>query len=145
MPISTFRHSAITAASLDAVWDAIQNAETWAGIGPIEKVWDAEHDEDGSLQAYKWNAHAAGRTWDGTARVIAAVPGESTEMAVATKEIRGTVTITLGPAGSSTNVAVRMQIEPAGMLATLFWGAIRDAIGSDFNVQVEEFAKGLGV
>jgi len=144
MPISTFQHSATATASPAAVWEAIQEAETWAGIGPIEKVWDAEHGEDGSLQAYKWSANAAGRTWEGTGRVTAAVAGESMEMAVATREIRGTVTITLEPAGDSTGVTVQLQVEPAGMLATLFWGAVRETIGSDFNRQVEEFAAGLG-
>jgi carbon monoxide dehydrogenase subunit G len=140
MPISTFQHSAIAAASPDAIWVALQDAATWGGIGPIEKAWDAEHGEDGSLQSYKWSANAAGRTWKGTARTTAAVAGESMEMAITTKEIRGIVTITLTPEGESTDVAVRLQAEPAGMMATLFWRAVKDTIASGFNRQVEEFA-----
>ncbi len=144
MPISTFQHSATATASPDAIWAALQDAATWGGIGPIEKAWDAEHGEDGSLQSYRWSANAAGRTWKGTARITAAVAGESMEMAIATKEIRGTIIITLTPDGESTDVAVRLQAEPAGMMATLFWGAVRDTIASGFDRQVEEFAEELG-
>jgi len=144
MPISTFQHSATAAASPDAVWASFQKASTWGGIGPIEKTWDAEHDDDGTLQSYRWSANAAGRTWKGTARTTATAAGESMEMAIATKEIRGTVTITLTPDADSTDVTVRLQAEPAGMMATLFWGAVKETIASGFNQQVDEFAKGLG-
>ena len=144
MPISTFQHSVTTAANADSIWAALQDAATWGGIGPIEKAWDAEHDENGSLQSYRWSANAAGRPWKGTARTTAAAAGESMEMAIATKEIRGTVTIALTRDGESTDVTVKLQAEPAGMMATLFWGAVKETIASGFRQQVEEFAASLG-
>lgn len=144
MPLARFRHSAGAAAPPGEVWGALQSAATWGGIGLIEAVWDEEHDEAGGLRSYRFRTSAAGRTWEGTASTVAAVPGERMEMTLSTREVSGRIEVTLTPEGEDSEVAVRLEVEPAGMLATLFWGVIREAIASGFERQVDHFAAGFG-
>lgn len=144
MPLARFRHSTGAAAPPAAVWTALQSAATWGGIGLIDAVWDEEHDDAGGLRSYRFRTSAAGRAWEGTARTVAAVPGERMEMALSTKEVTGHIEVTLTPEGDDAVVTVRLEVEPAGMLATLFWGVIREAIASGFDRQVDHFAAGFG-
>jgi len=89
------------------------------------------------------NRPPGGRTWEGTARTVSSTPGERIELALVTKEIRGRVSIDLTPDADHSLVSVRVEVEPAGMMATLFWGVVREAITSSFNHQVDEFAAGF--
>ena len=142
MPLATFRHPATAAATPDEVWAALQSAETWGGIGLIDSVWDqvSDEDEEGRLRSFQFRTEAGGRTWDGTARVIASVPGERMDLSLSTKEIRGRVGVALEADGARTTINVRLEAEPAGMLATLFWSVVSEAISSTYARQIEDFA-----
>ena len=144
MPLATFRHSARAAAPAGEIWDTLQAAETWGGVGLINSVSAEEHDDRGDLISFRFTTSAAGRTWEGTATRISSTPGESLELALLAKEIRGRIDVDLTPDADHTILAMRLEIEPAGMLATLFWGAVRETIASGFDEQVEAFAAGLG-
>ncbi|HSM01473.1 MAG TPA: SRPBCC family protein [Acidimicrobiia bacterium] len=135
----TFSHTAPVAAARDRVWDALQNAETWSNIGPIDEVWDAEHDEDGALTGYRWSARAAGRTWKGTATTARMTPGEHMRLDLTSTEIVGAITVEL----HDHQVIVSMEASPRGMLATMFWGAVRGALEQGLPGQVEAFARSL--
>ena len=144
MPLATFRHSATSAVGAADIWDALQAAEAWGAMSLIDSVSDAVQDEEGRLVSFQFTTTAGGRTWAGTAKAVAAVPGEHMDLTLATKEIRGRIGIELTNESGQTAVSVRLEVEPAGMLATLFWGVVREAITNGFNRQVEEFAASLG-
>ncbi|MEX0826953.1 MAG: SRPBCC family protein [Acidimicrobiia bacterium] len=137
----TFTHTALVAAPKAAVWAALQRAETWKNIGPIEEVWDATHAEDGSLEGYRWSARAAGRTWKGVATTLESVREHRMQLALESPEIHGGITVDIG-AGE---ITVSMDAEPRGPLATIFWGTVRRALQSGLPAQVEAFASGLAI
>jgi hypothetical protein len=139
MPSDTFRHTVAVPASPGDVWKALQQADTWSGIGPIDEVWDAEHDEDGGLLGYRWSAAAAGRIWKGTARLVDARRPERMTLTLRTDEMRGSITTDLSPGPVGTDLAVTLHAEATGMLATLFWGVVVQAIGRGFPKQVDGF------
>ena len=139
MPGDTFSHTADARAPIGDVWMALQEAETWAHIGPVNEVWDAEYDSD-RLVAYRWSADAAGRRWEGTARVIEAIEGKSTSLALESPELKGTLTTSLLESGEGTSITVTLEARAVGMLATLFWGVVKQALGSGLPHQVEQFA-----
>ncbi|MGH8947506.1 MAG: hypothetical protein ACRDXF_01510, partial [Acidimicrobiia bacterium] len=58
-------------------------------------------------------------------------------------EIKGKVAIEIGPQDAGTKVQVRLDVEGAGMLGSLFFPVIASAIGSGFPATVEEFVAGL--
>jgi hypothetical protein len=126
-----------------AIWEALQQAQTWAGIGPIEEVWDAEHAADGSLSFYRWSADAAGRRWEGTATTTEAARPEYMTMALETAEMRGTITVGVEDEGPSA-VTVTLEAATTGLMASLFWGVISGAIERGLPRQVESFATRLG-
>lgn len=140
MPLATFRHSAASTAAAAGIWDALQAAEVWGGMSLIDSVSDAVQDEEGRLVSFQFTTTAGGRTWAGTAKTVVAVSGERMYLTLITKEIRGRIGIELINEAGQTTVSVRLEVEPAGMLATLFWGVVREAITSGFNRQVEQFA-----
>ena len=143
MPLATFRHNAAAQAPAPEVWEALQDAATWGSIGPIDEVFDATHEEDGTLTGFGFRTSAAGKTWDGTARRVAVEAGERVEFALTTSEIKARLSIDLTDTGDHADLAVRLEAEPAGMLATLFWGVVREAITSDFTRRVDQFAAGF--
>lgn len=135
----TFAHTAAIDAPASAVWSALQRAETWMNIGPIEEVWEATHAEDGSLTGYRWSAHAAGRSWKGRATTTQSEPDQRMRLALDSPEIRGAITVDIG-AGE---ITVSMDAEPKGPLARMFWGVVRGALERGLPHQVEAFAQAL--
>jgi hypothetical protein len=144
MPLATFRHTAEAAAAPSDIWPTLQDAATWAAVGPISEVWDAEHDDEGALRSFRFRTEAGGRSWEGTARTVVAEAPEKMDLVLSTDEIRGRVGVELGLDGKRTLVSVRLEVEPAGMLATLFWSVVRQAISTGFKDGVEDLAAGLG-
>jgi len=141
MPTSRVRHTATAAAPPGRVWAALQEAGTWAGIGPIDEVWDATHDDGGMLAGFRWSADAAGRRWEGTATTAEARSGERITLALRSSEVRGTLTAALeGDGTGATRVDVSLDVEPAGLLAGMFWGVVSGAIRRGLPGHVEEFA-----
>ena len=145
MPGATFTHAIVVPHPPADVWRALQVPATWEGIGPIDRVWDAEHRTDGTLDAYRWSAEAAGRRWEGTARTTEAIEGRRLSLRLKSSKIRGSIATDLASTdGGTTALSVTMKAEAVGMLATLFWGVIQKAIGGELPHQVEDFAARLG-
>jgi carbon monoxide dehydrogenase subunit G len=134
-----FTHTVAVAADPSAVWSALQDADTWRGIGPIDDVRDATHDPDGTLTGYRWAATAAGRRYEGTARRSAMVAGRSMRLDLASSEITGAIEVTIEPA-EPTGLTVTMEASPKGPLASMFWPLVREALRSGTPRQVEQFA-----
>ena len=135
----TFSHTVAIAASPSDVWTALQRAETWKNIGPIEEVWDAAHDDAGLLTGYRWSAHAAGRTWNGRARTTESEPEERFRLTLDSSEIHGAISVDIEVG----EITVSMEAAPKGLLATMFWGTIRGALERGLPAQVEAFAAAL--
>ena len=117
------------------VW---QDPETWKGVGPIDDVWDATHDDD-LLASFRWSARAAGRSWEGTAARVADTHAPSMSLVLDSPEVAGRITIDLAANGEGTDLTVTLVARSKGLLAGMFWGVISDALGSGLPGQVDEF------
>jgi uncharacterized protein YndB with AHSA1/START domain len=135
----TFSHTTTVDASPAEVWTALQRAETWKNIGPIEEVWAATHDDDGSLTGYRWSAHAAGRTWRGRARTTDSEREKRLRLVLDSPEIHGAISVDI----DGGEITVSMEAAPKGLLATMFWGTVRAALERGLPAQVEAFAAAL--
>jgi hypothetical protein len=135
----TFSHTVAVEASPSDVWTALQRAETWKNIGPIEEVWDATHDDAGSLTGYRWSAHAAGRTWSGQARTTDSQRERRLRLTLDSPEIHGAISVEI----EGGEITVSMEAAPKGLLATMFWGTVRGALERGLPAQVEAFAAAL--
>ncbi|MDH3731096.1 MAG: hypothetical protein OES13_08245 [Acidimicrobiia bacterium] len=140
MASASFSHSAPVNASRDDVWERLQEAEAWAAIGPIDKVWDATHDGAGLLESFQWSAHAAGRNFNGSAQTSAAIPAERMVIDIKTSEVAGAIEVTL----SDGAIEATMSLHPVGFLASLFFGAVASTVGEGLPGHVDEFAAQFG-
>lgn len=145
MPRATFTHQATAEAPIEAVWESLQLAETWADIGPVEEVSDAETTSDGLLQSFKWSTTVAMKRYPGTARLIAMDAGESMKLELDAREVAGTLETHLTPNGHGTTVVtVTLEVISRGTLSTLFFPMVSEAIANGLPAQVERFAESLG-
>lgn len=143
MPSDTFSHTATVAADAGTVYRSLQDPETWRGIGPIDAVWDATHDED-RLVGFRWSARAAGRAWEGTAQRVEDDSPPSMALGLDSPEVSGRITVRLTPNGDSagsSELTVTMVARSKGLLAGMFWGVIADALRSGLPTQVEDFSR----
>ena len=89
MPRASFSHSVQLPEPAESVWDALQAAETWAGIGPVDEVWAAEHDEDGGLESFQWSAHVGPTKYKGAATVAIADAPHHMKLNLSSTELTG--------------------------------------------------------
>lgn len=143
MPSETFEHTATTPASAAEIWARLQDADTWAGIGPVDEVWDAETAGDGSLVRYRWAATAGMKRFEGRAKVVEARADQHLRMALTSSEMEGSIAVTLEPAGTGTAVHVEMTAASKGFLSSMFWSVVREAIARGLPAQVDEFVANL--
>ena len=142
MPRASFSHSVQLPNPAVSVWDALQAAETWAGIGPVDEVWAAEHDEDGGLEAFQWSAHVGPTKYKGSAAVAIADAPHHMKLNLSSSELTGSL-ITDIEEGDSPVLAVTLEVVSKGTMASLFFPIIAEAIGRGLPQQVEAFAAGL--
>jgi hypothetical protein len=138
VPSDTFSHTTSVAADAATIYRALQEPETWKGIGPIDDVWDATHDDD-QLTAFRWSARAAGRSWEGTAERVTGDSPPSMALGLDSPEVSGRITVVVTPNGDSSEMTVTMVARSKGLLAGMFWGVIADALSSGLPTQVDAF------
>ena len=161
MPSAEYTHSVTVDTPPDGVWASLQSAETWADIGPVDRVWAPMMDE-GILMGYSWATDIGGRAYEGSARTLEHERPRSLglqptlegtleherpsrfSMELDAGEMAGTIAIVLAENDNGTHLEVSLVIESRGMLSSLFFPAIRSAIGSGFPQQVEGMAAHLG-
>lgn len=138
MPSDTFSHTTTVPADAATIYRSLQEPETWKGIGPIDDVWDASHDDD-RLIAFRWSARAAGRSWEGTAERVTDESPPSMALGLDSPEVSGRITVLLTPNGAGSEMTVTMVARSKGLLAGMFWGVITDALRSGLPTQVDAF------
>jgi hypothetical protein len=142
MPRASFTHHVTVPRSVDEIWDQLQIAETWSNIGPVEDVWDAEHNDNGLLQRYRWSTSVGPRSYRGRATVVASEPGHLMRLDLDATEVVGTLTTRLAKNGNdATQLEVTLEIVSRGTLSTLFFPVVSDAVGRGLPAQVERFAE----
>ena len=138
---ATFTHRVLIARPRSEVWTRLQVPATWELLGPIDEV-SQPIVEDGQLKSFEWTTRAAGQEITGTAYTSDYSPPEHFELSLDAGRISGSLEALLKGDGE-TDLEVRLRIRPQGPLATLFFPAVRDAVGSGFADHVEEFAESL--
>jgi len=142
VPESTFTHTAHAAAAPDAIWEALQSAETWRGLGVMDSVSNPVV-ERGRLTAFDWTAVAAGTRHRGRSRTIAATPGRLMTLALDSAEVAGEITVALTAEAGGSALTVTLVARPRGFIAGMFWGKIAAALGKGLATQVDRFAAGF--
>ena len=141
MPTSTASHSVTVAEPAADLWNTLQRAETWADIGPVERVWDPVNDADGHLESYQWSATVAGQEYVGSAKTRASEPGALMQLELDGGEVAGVLTTKLtAVTASTTDVEVVLEVSSRGTLSAMFFPIISNAINQGLPGQVEDFA-----
>lgn len=144
MPSATFTHTAHAPQGAADIWECLQAVDTWSNIGPIEKVWDPVHTDD-RLQAFRWQTTVGPTSYKGTARVIVANEPRTMQLELDAGEMAGTLTTDLHENGDgTTQVTVALKVVSRGMLSTLFFPVVSEAVGRGLPSQVEHFAASFG-
>lgn len=128
---------------MDVVWSALDRAETWEGIGGVDRVFDPEIDTHGRLRGFSFETVAAGRRYAGTATPYERVEAARMSWKVSNSEVHGTIVVALTPLGDGTSITVTLRVESAGLLASMFFPVIAAAIGNGLPESVESFAAGF--
>jgi hypothetical protein len=145
MPRATFTHQAVAAATPGRVWVKLQEAETWANIGPVEEVSRPETDAEGNLESFAWSTTVAARRYPGTARVVVAEPQQRMVLDLDTREVVGSLSTVLTPNGKNTTVVtVTLEVTARGPMSTVFFPLVTQAIARGLPTQVDDFAASLG-
>lgn len=139
MPSVTVSHTATASAFPQGIWDSLQRAETWLGLGVMDTVSN-EQSHDGRLVGFDWTAAVGGNRHGGTARVVESRPGESLKLGLRSSEIEGDLEVLLGPLADGATVEVTLTARSRGFLAGMFWGRIAQSIERGLPAKVEEFA-----
>ena len=142
MPSATFTHSARSAAPLARIYESLQHAATWMGLGVMDEVSE-EVRQDGRLISFSWVASVGGSRYKGTALVSAADPGLMV-LLLKSAEIEGELEVRLWEESATKSALdVTLIARPRGFLASMFWGRISEALGRGLPARVEEFAAGF--
>lgn len=141
VPAETFTHTVTVHADETAIEALLQEPATWKGIGPIDEVWDADHDH-GRLSGFRWSARAAGKSWEGTAERV----GDDQPMTfeLDSSEIAGSITVSLEAGADGTAITVELFARSKGLLSGMFWGVVANAMRNGLPGQVEGFAGQFG-
>jgi carbon monoxide dehydrogenase subunit G len=143
MPSSSFEHTINVDAPAAAVWDRLQDPEVWTALGPVQEVWDPVI-EDGVLISFSWSTDIGGTTYEGTGSAVSANRPDRYDIALDTSQMKGTIGVALSPANQHrTDVNVTVELEPKGLLSSMFFPIVSRAIGDGLPDQVDALAASL--
>lgn len=144
MPSATFAESVEIDATPSDVWDRLQESDTWASIGPVQSVWDPVVD-NGTLTTFKWSTDIGGKTYEGVGTALDHDRPSRYRLVLDTSEMSGTINVDLTDGNPGGTVAVvSMELRSKGMLSSMFFPAIKKAIGSGFPDQITDMGLRLG-
>ena len=143
MPSATFSENVTIDADPSNVWDQLQEPDVWASLGPVQKVWDPIFD-DGVLTGFTWSTDIGGKVYEGTGKAISHQRPDRYELLLDTSEMSGTITAELSAANpGGTEAVVAIELKSKGLLSSMFFPAIKNAIGSGFPQQVSDMGSRL--
>lgn len=143
MPSATFSHSVHIGRTPDHVWDGLQDPEIWASVGPVQKVWDPRI-EDGVLLDFKWSTEIGNKTYNGVGTALEHTRPGRYVIDLDAGEMAGKIDATLSDGNpGGTDIDVSIELRSQGMLSSLFFPAIKSAIGGGFPDQVDDMATKL--
>ena len=138
MPSATFSESVAINVDPPEVWDQLQEPDVWASLGPVQKVWDPIV-EGGVLTGFTWSTDIGGKVYEGTGKVLNHNRPDRYQLLLDTSEMAGTITADLSPGNpGGTDAVVEIEIRSKGLLSSMFFPAIKNAIGSGFPGQVSD-------
>ncbi len=143
MPSATFTETVEIDANPGEVWDRLQAPEIWQSVGPVQKVWDPTI-EDGVLQTFKWSTNIGGKVYNGDGKALDHTRPGHYKLLLDTSEMSGTISVDLtagNPGGTSAVVSI--ELKSKGMLSSMFFPAIKKAVGSGFPQQVADMGAQL--
>lgn len=144
MPSQSFSHAELVDADPTSVWRALQSAETWGGIGGVDEIADAVHDDTGHLRAYRFAVVVAGRRHSGSAHTTEIHPEQRMDVAIESDEVTGSIRLDLQPSGRRTMVEVTMEVRSNSLFSSMFFPVIASAVGSGLPRNVAAFARRWG-
>jgi hypothetical protein len=139
MPSTSVSSTAVTTASLTHVWERFNDVGTWVGIGLAEEVFDPEY-VDGRLAGFAWTTKAAGITYRGSAAFTIWDNPTRLSFDLINTEIRGTISIETAEHTNGTELDVTVGAWSVGLLASMFFPVIAQALQNGLAAQVEDFA-----
>lgn len=139
MPRASFSHNVELARSVQEVWETLQDAATWSGIGPVDDVWDPAHDDSDQLESFRWSAHVGPTKYKGSAVVAIADAPHHMKLNLDSSELTGSLIADLDDSDPPILV-VTLEVVSKGTMAALFFPLIAEAIGRGLPDQVEAFA-----
>lgn len=139
MPSESFRHSVAITVDLGQAWQSLQDPDTWAAIGGVDRVFDVRTNPDGTLAGYRFEAQAGGRSFAGEARAVESRPGELMTLQIDSPELAGVIEVRL----TDGRLDVGLDLRSVGLLASLFFPVIGGALRAGFPRQVETLASRL--
>jgi carbon monoxide dehydrogenase subunit G len=140
VPSETFSHTSVASASIEDVWAALDEPQTWESIGGIDKVVDPIVDPEGRLQGFSFDTIVAGTPYRGEATPAGREEGLRIGWNIENSEISGSITVALSENGSNTSITTTLTVESKGMLASMFFPVIAKAIGSGLPRSLDAFA-----
>lgn len=129
---------------MDEAWAALDRPLTWEAIGGVDRVYDPVVDAEGRLQGFSFDTRAGGKTYIGAATPHERVEGRKMAWRIETSEVHGVTSVELEPGDDWTRITVRLEVQSAGLLSSMFFPIIAGAIGNGLPRAVDEFAAGLG-
>jgi hypothetical protein len=143
MPSATFTENVTIDAAPADVWDRLQVPGIWEAVGPVEKVWNPSV-EDGVLESFEWSTNIGGKVYNGVGTAVTHDRPGHYRILLDTSEMSGEVDVVLTPANpGGTNAVVSIELRSKGMLSSLFFPAIKNAVGSGFPDQVVDMGAQL--
>ncbi len=139
MPRASFSHNVELNRSVEEVWETLQDAATWSGIGPVDDVWDPIHGESEDLEGFQWSAHVGPTKYKGSAVVAIADAPHHMKLNLDSSELTGSLIADLDD-NDPPLLAVTLEVVSKGTMAALFFPLIAEAIGRGLPDQVEAFA-----
>lgn len=139
MPRASFSHSVELTRPVHDVWETLQEADTWSGIGPVDEVWDPVHTDEGALMSFQWSAHVGPTKYKGSAEVAVTEAPHHMKFNLSSSELTGSLIADLADDGSP-QMTVTLEVASKGTMAALFFPLISETIGRGLPEQVERFA-----
>jgi hypothetical protein len=144
MPSATFTETVTIDAAPSDVWDRLQSPSIWESVGPVQKVWDPTI-ENGVLLLFKWSTNIGGKVYEGVGTALEHDRPNRYVLDLDAGEMAGKITSVLSsgnPGGTEAEVSIELRSK--GMLSSLFFPAIKNAVGAGFPDQVADMGNELG-